>query len=157
MSKLFIEPASVIDALHVAANLREADMQEWQLLHTCGFGQKLGKTPFDSIAYGVSKGNAWACYDRNRNAVAIYGMYPLWGERYAPWLMATPLVAKHGRAALRIGRALRKEWQIKSRMLVNVVSKKHVRAINYIQACGYTLVENYEPEFMTFYAKGEIE
>ncbi|MDR0239101.1 MAG: hypothetical protein LBI88_02580 [Deltaproteobacteria bacterium] len=133
-AKLRIRPATRADALAIAPLIRPEDLEEWIAL------APMHQSPgiLHSLIHGIDHGEAWYA-EENGMPVAIGGLAEHDGIA-APWLMATPAVARHGREALRLGRSALRAWKERGLQPANVVSAKHVSAVRYIRACGYEIV-----------------
>jgi len=139
--KLIIRPATRQDVLRILPLIRREDIEEW-LMQRSGFSSEvLAHDLMDGVVFG----EAWYAEERapahpegSGAPVAIGGLCQR-GGFLAPWLMATPAIARHGKEALRWGRATLRRWKAVNLPLANVVSVKHVRAVRFIKACGYEL------------------
>ena len=133
--KLLIRPATEQDALRIAPLIRRADVEEWIALAPLHQAPSIAH----SLLWGVSRGEAWYGEEESGAPVAIGGLCVHDGVA-APWLMATPAIACHGKAALGYGRASLRAWKERGLTLRNLVSARHGRALRYIAACGYELL-----------------
>jgi len=147
--KLIIRPATRQDALRIAPLIRREDLEEWIAL------APLHKSPsvVRSMIRGIESGEAWYAEEEDGTPVAIGGLAEHDGLS-APWLMATPAIARHGREALRQGRRTLRAWKDRGVPLANVVSARHRSAVRYVKACGYEILRAFSAHGERFFIFG---
>jgi len=134
--KLIIRTATIQDALRIAPIIRREDLEEWIASAPLHASPSIAA----SLVLGTEKGEAWYAEEENGTPVAIGGLCVRNGFA-APWLMATPAIARHSKEALRWGRATLRRWRSSHGLRpANVVSARHVGAVRFIKACGYDIL-----------------
>ena len=133
---LQIRPACPCDVQGLLPLIREADVKEFELLQK---GLAHQRSLEEVIICGILGGASWLAFDEI-GLVGVFGFMPYGTNLYAPWLLCTERIKLHGKAALRLGKAMLAELlRERSILLVNVVSKQNIVALRFVKALGFSL------------------
>jgi hypothetical protein len=117
-------------------DLRPADQRELD----AAYARPAREIIAESIARSIEPLAAW---DDDR-LVAIFGhapLGPILTPMASPWLLGTPLLARHAGVLVRLSRQYVAAWREQHPLLVNFVDVRNVASIRYLKAVGFTLDE----------------
>ena len=139
MVTISIIPATMEHAEYIAANAREADVQE---LHASSY-----QTPLNAMKLGMDLSDfaLTGCVDGE--PVMMWGVYfesLLWGIG-TPWMVATKQLDKFAMVFLRRCRDGLLEKKKNYGMLVNYVDARNVKAIRWLKWLGFNVEEETKP------------
>lgn len=124
------------DIEHVAANMRQADIEEI----TAG----TGSSPADALIESVMLSTACLALDIDGEPAAIFGVAPLTGmlgSMGSPWLLGTRLLERRPRALIALGPYYRDGMLAMYPHLVNYVDARNTRSIRWLKWLGFEFDE----------------
>jgi hypothetical protein len=129
-AEVSVRPATLDDALAIAAQVRDADRDEiWALSR---------RTPREALVEGLSTpgGQSFVAH-RGTRLLAMFGLVPLSiaGGVYGIWLIGTDEMFTAPKEWLRTARAVIAYWR-KMGDLVNIVHEKHSESIRFLEWLG---------------------
>lgn len=144
-----IREARLEDIYHVAAKMREADIEEL----IAARGDEVNPL----VALRLASLRSDPCYSwctEKGEPIAAYGFakYPGKPEVGVPWLLGTPELNRHACAYLREARRILDEMlETRFRYLINFVYTKNKSSVKFLKALGFTM---HDPE--PYGVKGEL-
>jgi len=132
-----IREATYLDALHVADNMRLADIAEvWAL-------SRLGPHAALYLSMELSVNERFAAVVDDV-PIAIFGAFKSTiGGYAAPWLLGTDEVARHGIKLMRYTQKYTQHLLETYSLLRNQVHAENTAAIAYLRASGFTVGESF--------------
>lgn len=122
---------------HIATNLRTADRQECEW----GTGMDAGFVIEHSLKESSIFAVAFEENDRQLNPIAVYGVAPMPYENWmgVPWMLATPDIANHPTAVLKISKQFMKILDQHYAYLCNYVCSNNLLSVRYLKHLGFEL------------------
>lgn len=138
-------PSTVEDA--EGLTLRAEDAAEVAL-----WGEQPGPALVRSIRNSLG---AHTVRDSEGQVVAIFGFSET-EDALHPWLLSSPLVHRHGREALRVGRDLLDEMRWSDKLICNWVGKDARRNRAFVKALGFRIVPTPGSPFDFFFLPNHV-
>jgi hypothetical protein len=132
----------------VAQNMRASDVRTLAAIFP-------ELTPLEVLNTGVYHAALVWTFVHEREPIAIYGATPLsmLSDSAAPWLLATDMAFKYGRALVRDGRRYTERMLDYFPHLMNYVDSRDTKAVRWLAHIGYTVhpAEPYGPFDVPFH------
>jgi len=130
--RLFAPDAA--DLRYLAANLREADVQELRAVH--GPDLDLEHCLRQSVLASEECFVACTAYGE---PMAVFGVAPisLLGGEGCPWMLGTESLHHYGREIVTLSRAKMAEWGRRYGLLFNYVDARNTRALRWLKRSGF--------------------
>lgn len=147
MSKDYVRPATLHDALLVAKNIRLEDAMEVRA--------SSGQTPEEALLYGFKASNPCFTIDVGGDILGVFGAVPTEEpDAGVVWMLGTDLIHKHWLKFLRHSRPWLDVLHQHYPLLFNVVDDRNKIHIAWLQWMGFSFInthENYGPEGRRFH------
>lgn len=137
MSNIFYRLPTDEDIIDLAENMRQADIDELQLV--CGL------SPDDAVIESIraSDRDLLRAYHADGALVCITGCAPMDNETARPWLLATDRLDDYRYRVQRETLGILELMLKKYRRLTNVVDPRNTVAVEWLKSLGFSLGEAY--------------
>lgn len=131
---LNLELATEEHIAHVAANLRESDLEELEVIY--------GTDPYETFMSGLEMSDVCQVLTLDGEAISLFGVHEGHTvELGHPWMVGTEKLNHEKRTLLTVGREIVQGWLGLYPVLLNIVLAKNKPTINYIKLLGFTVLD----------------